>query len=69
MATDVETRYCPICGQPVVKGTYNRFGEWCCSEAHAEQYVTEVRSQKQRQLVNADTGSGSRQGRHRGGCC
>ncbi|MGH8059645.1 MAG: hypothetical protein ACREOH_20805, partial [Candidatus Entotheonellia bacterium] len=25
---------------------YNRFGEWCCSEEHAEEYVQEVRAQK-----------------------
>lgn len=47
-------RYCPICGKPVSDGTYNRFGEWACSEAHAEEHVKEVRAQKQRRLTGAD---------------
>jgi hypothetical protein len=46
MATETNEKYCPICGKPVPEPTYNRFGEWCCSEGHAEQYVKEVRAQK-----------------------
>jgi hypothetical protein len=46
MTTDTNEKYCPICGKPVTEPTYNRFGEWCCSEDHAEQYVKEVRAQK-----------------------
>lgn len=64
MATQATDRYCPICGKPVTDETFNRFGEWCCSEAHADEYVAEVRSQKQR-AVAAD----ARPTRSRGGCC
>lgn len=39
-------RYCPICGKPVTDLTYDRFGELCCSEEHAERYVKEVRAQR-----------------------
>lgn len=53
MATQVTERYCPICGTPVAEATYNRFGEWSCSDAHAEEYVAEVRSKKQRELATA----------------
>ena len=37
--------------------TYNRFVEWCCSEAHAEEYVKGVWAQKvqaQAQSVNPE---------------
>ena len=54
MATQVTERYCPVCGKPVVDATHNRFGEWCCSDAHAEEYVAEVRSEKQGKLASAD---------------
>lgn len=54
MATQVTERYCPVCGKPVAEATHNRFGEWCCSEAHAEEHVAEVRSEKQRKLAGAD---------------
>lgn len=54
MATQVTERYCPVCGKPVADATYNRFGEWCCSDAHAEEHVAEVRSQKQRNVASAD---------------
>lgn len=54
MATQVTERYCPVCGKPVADATYNRFGEWCCSDAHAVEYVAEVRSEKQRELAAAD---------------
>lgn len=46
MTAETKERYCPICGKPVTEPTYNRFGEWCCSEAHAEAYVKEVRAQR-----------------------
>ncbi len=46
MTTDTNEEYCPICGKPVAEPTYNRFGEWCCSEEHAEAYVKEVRAQR-----------------------
>lgn len=51
MATQTTERYCPICGKPAAEETetHNRFGEWCCSEAHAGEYVAEVRAEKQRQ--------------------
>ncbi len=42
----VETtdHYCPICGKEVTDPAFKRFGEWACSEAHAEQHVKEVRA-------------------------
>ena len=46
MTSEPQEKYCPICGKPVTEPTYNRFGEWCCSEEHAEEYVKEVRAQK-----------------------
>lgn len=54
MATQVTERYCPVCGKPVADANYNRFGEWCCSDAHAEEYVAQVRSKKQRNVASAD---------------
>ena len=54
MATQMTERYCPVCGKPVADATYNRFGEWCCSDAHAEAYVAEVRSEKQRNVAETD---------------
>ena len=55
--TPTTERYCPICGKPVTDPTYNRFGEFCCSEAHAEEYVKDVRAQK----VQAHAASGAPQ--------
>ena len=70
MATQTTERYCPICGKPVTESTWNRFGDWCCSEAHAEEHVAEVRTQKQQQLaVTAAAPSEHGMARHRGGCC
>lgn len=46
MAVQTTEKYCPICGKPVTDPTYNRFGEFACSEAHAEEYVKGVRAQK-----------------------
>ncbi len=54
MATQVTDRYCPVCGKPVADATRNRFGEWCCSDAHEEEYVAEVRAKKQQELAGAD---------------
>lgn len=67
MAVETSEKYCPICGQPVTEATYNRFGQLCCSEAHAEEYVKEVRAQK----VQAQAGNPAPQQRPRqmcGGC-
>ena len=46
MTVQTTEKYCPICGKPVTDSTYNRFGELACSEAHADEYVKEVRAQK-----------------------
>lgn len=67
MATQVTGRYCPICGSAVTENTHDRFGEWCCSEAHAEEYVAEVRALKQRQAAVPPVTA--RAEPHRGGCC
>jgi len=48
MAIETAEKYCPICGKQVTEPTFNRFGEWACSEAHADEYVKEVRAQKMR---------------------
>ena len=48
MTRSAETteHYCPICGKDVTDPAFNRFGEWACSEAHAEQDVNEVRAER-----------------------
>lgn len=46
MAIETSEKYCPICGKEVNGPTFTRFGEWACSEAHAEEYVKEVRAKK-----------------------
>ena len=69
MATQTTERYCPVCGKPVTEATWNRFGEWCCSDAHAEEYVTEVRTQKQRQLAGMGPAPSEQKRERRGGCC
>lgn len=69
MTTQTTERYCPVCGKPVTEATWNRFGEWCCSDAHAEEHVTEVRTQKQRQLATAGAPSQQPRERRSGGCC
>lgn len=69
MATQTLDRYCPICGKAVADNTWDRFGEWCCSEGHAEEYVAEVRAQKQRQLAGAGVETAEPPARHRRGCC
>lgn len=62
MATET-AHYCPICGKEAKDPLFNRFGEWACSEAHAEEYVKEVRS-RQTQVAAGDP----RQPRPRRGC-
>jgi hypothetical protein len=44
----VTEKYCPICGMDVKEDTFKRFGEYLCSEEHAEQYVKEARAQRGR---------------------
>jgi hypothetical protein len=51
MAIQTTEKYCPICGKDVPEPNFKRFGEWACSEAHAEEYVTEVRAQKLRAVA------------------
>lgn len=75
MATETVEKYCPICGKPVADPTYNRFGKWCCSAAHAEEYVKEVRPRRQQAVAPAAPPSGYEEaprqtwfGRRRGGC-
>jgi hypothetical protein len=48
MAVETTEKYCPICGKDVAEPTFKRFGEWACSEAHAEEQVKEVRAQRVR---------------------
>ena len=66
MAVQTTDRYCPICGKDVPEPNFKRFGEWACSEAHAEEYVHEVRGQKLRTVApepRRDDGPARR------GCC
>ena len=44
--TVVAEKYCPICGKDMKEDTFKRFGEYLCSEEHAEQYVKEVRAKR-----------------------
>ena len=53
MAIETSEKYCPICGKQVTEPTFNRFGGWACSEAHAEEYVKETRAQKMRAAAPA----------------
>lgn len=70
MTIETMEKYCPICGKDVAEPRFRRFGEWACSEGHAEEHVKEVRAQKQRQLAAAGPAqSEQRRERHRGGCC
>lgn len=46
MAVETTEKYCPICGKEVTEPSFKRFGEWTCSETHAEEYMKEVRAQK-----------------------
>lgn len=50
-------KHCPICGQDVEKGkAVKRFGEYLCSEEHAEEYHKKLTKEESK-----DAG--------RGGCC
>lgn len=49
MSIETTTRYCPICGKAGLQ-EFDRFGEWACSDAHADEHVAEVRAQKRRLL-------------------
>lgn len=69
MATQTTERYCPICGKAVADATYDRFGEWVCSEGHAEEYVKDVRAQTQRQVAGVEAGPRAAPERRRHGCC
>lgn len=51
MAIQTTDRYCPICGKDVTESSFKRFGEWACSETHAEEYVKAVRAEKARAVV------------------
>lgn len=51
MAVETTEKYCPICGKEVTEPAFKRFGEWACSEGHAEEYVKEVRAQRVRAIV------------------
>jgi hypothetical protein len=53
MAVETSEKYCPICGKEVTEPTYKRFGEWACSETHAEEHAKEVRAQKLRTITPA----------------
>lgn len=69
MAIETGEKYCPICGRPG-RSELNRFGEWACSEAHADEHAADVRGQTQRRAVGVDSGrSAQADGRHRRGCC
>jgi hypothetical protein len=46
--TTITEKYCPICGKPG-RAELNRFGEWACSEEHAEQFAREHRERAARQ--------------------
>ena len=66
MAIQTTDRYCPICGKDVTEASFKRFGEWACSEAHAKEYVKEVRAQEAR-AVAAEPRREDRPTRQ--GCC
>lgn len=57
-------QYCPVCGRDVPDMTIKRFGQYLCSEEHAEEFVREMRAQRmgasQRPPEPAP---------RRGGCC
>ncbi|MBI3079761.1 MAG: hypothetical protein HYY85_22660 [Deltaproteobacteria bacterium] len=39
-------QYCPICGRDVPDTAIKRFGQYLCSEEHAEEFVREMRAQR-----------------------
>jgi hypothetical protein len=51
MAIETTEQSCPICGREVAAPTFKRFGEWACSEAHAEEHVKEVRARRIRAVA------------------
>jgi hypothetical protein len=51
MAIQTTDKCCPICGKDVAEPNFKRFGEWACSEVHAEEHVKEVRAQKLRTVA------------------
>ncbi len=51
MAIQTTEKCCPICGKDVPEPSFKRFGELACSEAHADEYVKEVRAQKVRAVA------------------
>lgn len=53
MAVETTEKYCPICGKEVHEPAFKRFGEWACSDGHAEEYVREVRAQRVRAVAPA----------------
>jgi hypothetical protein len=66
MAIQTTDKYCPICGKDVAEPSFKRFGEWACSEAHAEDYMKEVRAAKLR-VVTPEPRRDDRP--QRKGCC
>jgi hypothetical protein len=46
MAIRTAEKHYPICGKDVAEPDFKRFREWACSEAHAEEYLKDVRAQK-----------------------
>ncbi len=69
MAVEAQEKYCPICGKDAGTPQFKRFGEFCCSEAHAEEYVKEVRTQKQAAATPQGRPMQEEVGHRRGGCC
>ena len=66
MAIQTTGKCCPICGKDVAEPNFKRFGEWACSEAHAEEYVKEVRTEKLR-VARQEPRGDDRPARQ--GCC
>lgn len=57
-------KHCPICGMDVKKeNDMKRFGKYCCSEEHAQQYA----EQKQDEYKKME--EEKRKHPRRGGCC
>jgi len=71
MATQPTERYCPICGREVRDLNIKRFGEYLCSEEHAEEYVKEIRAQRAQgtQPRSEPEEQVKYRSRRRGGCC
>ncbi len=72
MAVETTEKYCPICGREVKDLSIKRFGEYLCSEEHAEQYVKEVRAKQQAASQREEAPHYEEAPRgfwRRGGCC